>query len=222
MTITVLTSITGGKDELVNSQEKGNALFKAFVDTDIASPTWQTKHAYDRFTDSRRNSRIHKILAHNYCDTEYSIWIDGNLSLLKPPEELIQRYLKDHDIAVFRHPNRNCIYEEAKVCADMGIEDRATLEKQTTQYKKKGYVEQKGLCECGVILRRNTRKVEAFNAMWWAEYCTHSKRDQISFMYAVERSGIRVNIITEPWIKVGDRVFRSDFIEYFNHKTPRT
>lgn len=215
--ITVFSSIIGAKDDLVEQEVKGN--FVMFSDIPRSSATWEIRKAYDRLKDNRRNSRAPKILAHQFIDSEYSIYIDGNMALTKPPEELIERYLKNHDIAVFKHPLRDCIYGEAMKCATAGLDDPEVIIEQASTYERKGYAKNKGLCECGVILRRHTSKVAEFNNAWWSEYTRHSVRDQISFMYAVDTVGIRVNMIEEVWglSEDGRTAFRSDFIKMYPH-----
>lgn len=217
--ITVLTSITGGKNLLRDRQKTGDARFIAYVDSAIESTTWETRKSYNRFVDPRRNSRAPKLLSHQFCDTEYSIWIDGSMSLHQKPEILIERYLKNHDIAVFKHPMRDCIYGEASKCATAHLDDPETIIEQVTTYERNGYAKNKGLCECGFILRRHTSKVIEFNNYWWSEYCRHSSRDQISFMYAVDSVGIRVNMIDAPWMLSNDGLsaYRDDFIELVPH-----
>ena len=201
--ITVYTSVTSGKDavrEMLDVKRQSEAKFVAYLSAPYLSPTWEVRPAYARFVDPRRNSRIQKILAHEYIDTEYSIYIDGNISLLTTPEKLIEKYLGDCDIAVFTHPNRDCIYEEAIQCAKRGLDDPETIIEQAVAYENSGYAKHKGLCECGIILRRHTPQVAALNNAWWAEYCRHSKRDQISFMYAVDQVGIPVNMVNVPFL----------------------
>lgn len=217
--ISVFTSITSSKDELVDEQVKGDALWVAYLDKPFSSSTWEIEKAYDRFKDPRRNSRAPKILSHKVSHSEYSLWIDGNMSLLKPPEELIERYLGDHDIAIFKHPLRDCIYDEALRCAKAGLDDPEVIIQQVSTYERAGYAKHKGLCECGVIFRRHTPKIIELNNFWWSEYCTHSVRDQISFMYAVDSVGIRINMIEAPWELDTDGLsaLRSDFIRIFPH-----
>jgi len=198
--ITVYTCITGGKDNFIENQVTGNANFVAFLDETNYSNTWKIKKAYDKFIDPRRNSRIQKILAHQYIDTEYSIYIDGNIELIAKPEELIEKYLGDYDLAVFKHPNRDCLYDEAKVCAVRGLDDPELIIEQAKRYEDQGFAKHKGLAECGMIIRRHTPKVEQFNNAWWSEWCRYSKRDQISFMYALDKVGLAVNIVNEPFV----------------------
>lgn len=220
MPITVYSSIIGEKDELSDEQCKGKADWVMFSDVPRVSDTWSIKKGYTRFKDNRRNSRVPKILSHQFIDTEYSIYIDGNISLLKPPESLVKRYLEDHDIALFRHNLRDCIYDEAMKCAKAGLDDPEVIIEQASTYEKKGYGKHKGLCECGVMLRRNTPKLREFENAWWSEYTRHSVRDQISFMYAVDSVGIRVNMIDMQWRLSPDGLsgLRGDFVKIVPHK----
>lgn len=218
--ITVYTSITGEKDSVNEKQVIGNASFVAFLEKPLDSKTWKVKPAYDRFIDARRNSRAQKILAHKYVDSEYSIYIDGNMSLLKPPEELIDKHLKDYDIAVYRHPTRDCIYDESIACVERRLDDPEVIIDQMKSYENAGYARHKGLCECGVIFRRHTPKVEAFNNAWWAEYCVNSRRDQLSFMYVADKVGIRVNAIQDYFVIGEDKsiaIKQSGDLQMVNH-----
>jgi len=218
--ITVYTCITGSKDNLIEEQVKCEHDFIAFYDGQ--STRWKTKKTYDRFKSDRRNSRIQKILAHQFIDTEYSVYIDGNIKLNIDPQILIDRYLKDHDIAVFKHPTRDCIYDEAMVCAKHGLDNAETIIEQAKTYEDYGYAKHKGLGECGLILRRHTDKVEQLNNAWWAEHCRHSVRDQISFMYAVDKVGIRVKFIDKETKSISiDHAIINDFLEIFSHLTSR-
>lgn len=220
MKITVFTSITGDKDELVDEQAVGNAEWIALTDHPYKSKVWKHLKAYDKFKDPRRNSRIAKIMPHQFFDTDFSIYIDGNMSLLRPPEELIERYLKNHDMALFKHPKRDCIYDECIRCAKADLDDPEVIIEQASTYERAGYAKHKGLCECGVLIRRHTPKVRQLNEAWWAEYCRHSVRDQISFMYAANKVGIRLNVLDAPWYLSYDGLagMRDDFIKIYPHK----
>jgi hypothetical protein len=201
MKIAVITCITGGKDTLLEDQQNAKmADFIAFTDTDQKSDTWTIKKAPDVFKDPRRNSRLPKILPHLYVDAEYSIYIDGNIRLLKTPQELIETYLKDYDLAIFKHPIRDCIYDEAIKCAQLRLDDPEVIIEQAKAYEDNGYGKHKGLCECGIILRRHTPKVKELNECWMSHYARYSRRDQISFMKAVDEVGIPIKVIDLPFI----------------------
>jgi hypothetical protein len=213
--------MAGGKDHVRHDQTKGNARWIAYTERPFISDTWEHRKVYDRFTSPRRNSRIHKILIHQYADTKYSIWIDANLKLLIPPEEVVERYLKEHDIAVFAHPNRDCIYDEAMVCAKLGLDNTETIIEQAKTYEDAGYGKHRGLCECNFIVRRHTPKVEQFNNAWWSEYCRHSVRDQISFMYALDKVGLEPYVIQDQWNDMYLEAYRGDVLHAVPHLTPQ-
>jgi len=187
--ITVYTCLVGDRDEPLIQQVPKGVEFKVFKDT------------YDKFKDNRRNSRIQKILAHQFIDTEYSIYIDANVRLLVDPQILIDRYLGDCDLAVMKHPTRDCLYDEAMTCAKRGLDDVETIIKQAKTYEDSGFAKHKGLGECNIILRRHTPKVEEFNNAWWSEYCTHSRRDQISFPYVCDKVGIQYKLIPDYFVE---------------------
>jgi len=197
--ITVVTAITGGKDKLRNQPNRGNAKFVAFMDTPEVSDVWGVRPAYDKFKDPRRNSRIHKILIHKYIESKYTIWIDGNIQMMDTPEVIIEKYMKGYDMAIFHHPSRKCLYDEAIKCAKLKLDDVELIIEQAKWYEDHEFPKQKGLCEGGVIIRKNTQKVRDFNEAWWADYCRFSRRDQISLMPALDKVGVNINLIAEEF-----------------------
>ncbi len=216
--ITVFTSITGDKDRLREMESiKDGAKFVAYVDKPIVSSTWEMKPSYNKFIDPRRNSRIQKILSHQYVGTEYSIYLDGNIKLLCTPKELIDKYLGEYDLAVYKHPTRDCTYDEAITCAKRGLDDIETIIEQAKMYEDSGYAKHKGLSECGIIFRRNTPQVKAFEDAWWSEFCRHSRRDQISFMYAIDKVGLPFNQVPEFFYSAGTNGIRPGIAEIVLH-----
>jgi hypothetical protein len=198
--IEVITNICGDKDYIIDDQVKGGATFTCFTDGELQSSTWNIKKAYDKFKDPRRNSRITKLMPHKYSDADIIITIDGNMRLLATPEEIVEKYLGDYDMAVFKHGMRDCVYDEAIECAKLGLDDIELIIEQAKHYENQDFAKHKGLVQGCFIVRRNNRKVAMFNEFWWADYCRFSRRDQLSLMPAIEKSGIRVNIINDGWI----------------------
>ncbi len=202
MRIEIITAITGGKDSLREDQPKSGAKYIAYVDgIDLpVSNTWEIRKAFDKFKDARRNSRVHKIMVHKYSDADVTIWIDGNIKLLLPPEEIVAKYLReDDDMVQFIHGARDCIYDEAIVCAKLGLDDPELIIEQAKYYEDSGYGKNKGLNSGYFIIRRNNRRTRDMNESWWADYCRFSRRDQISLMPAIDRAGIQINRIHEGW-----------------------
>lgn len=195
MKVALCTAITARKDSLKEQPFYDGVDRIFFTDCPEAyvGTSWTIHPACSLFTDPRRNSRAHKILAHQYLpEYDYSLWIDGSICLQTSPLELIDAYLMDADIAMFRHPTRCCLYVEAEGCANAGFDRRETFAAQVKHYRQAGYPPDNGLNECAVILRRHNEQIARFNDAWWSEYCRHSCRDQISLPYVAHRLGIRI------------------------------
>ena len=194
MKIAIYTSIVNGKDSLKDplAQDVDRILFTDRP-ADHAGAAWDVRPACQIFVDPRRSSRAHKILGHQYLPGyDYSLWIDGSIRLLASARDLVDTYLHDADVALFLHPERDCLYEEATICADAGHDDASVLAEQVAKYRGAGHPEHAGLNECAVILRRHNAPVAAFNEAWWSEYCQHSCRDQVSVNYVLRTTGVRL------------------------------
>jgi len=136
-------------------------------------------------------------------DADYSIWIDGNITLLVDPGLLVGEFLGDADISVWKHFDRNCIYKEHT--AARGLFENGTIcnenvyteiNSQIEEYKNKEFPKNFGLGECNVIIRKHSPQIEAFNNYWWSEICRWSFRDQISFPYIINKfPKIKVNFV---------------------------
>lgn len=116
----------------------------------------------------QRQSRLPKILANHYLlDVEYSIYHDASFSLTMDPREIIKLLPADRDIAMFRHPARDCVYDEGALLIQEGIGTRAKIEAQMGRYRGMGFPAHWGLWACGIIIRRHTTYVTLLEDLWW-------------------------------------------------------
>jgi hypothetical protein len=188
----VYTAIAGGYDNLKAQVTQGYE-FVAFHDNPGMNKTWRLLPLEKELDDANREAKKYKVLPHRYFpEKKYSLWIDGSIMLNISPGSLIEEYMGEYDVVVHQHPDRNCIYQEAEVCARHGLDDPGLINKQVKAYRDAGYPERNGLYELPVILRRHGKRVEEFNELWWAEIRNGSCRDQISFPVVAQRAGIRV------------------------------
>lgn len=183
--ITVVTAIDGGKDALKDQKEYPGVEYVAFVDKKTKSSAWKTRPICDKFKKPVMNAKIHKVLTHKYVDTPYIVWMDGNMDLKVDPHKLVA-ILGDHDFAFFKHPGRDCVYDEADVCVKLKKGDVYELAEQTREYARQGFEPHQGLCEMTAFVRKNTPKANEAFERWWAEICRHSERDQVSFPVAFQ------------------------------------
>ena len=205
--ITVYKAVTGDFDTLIPPEEDFTAEHVLFADTIVDG--WDSKPPFTKFKSDRRNSRAPKILSHLYVNNEYSVYLDGNIQLKVPAQQLVDEFLKDKDVAVFRHAGRDCLYDEATACVALNKGDVNELSEQVTSYAERGWPMHNGLAECGVIIRRHTDEVAQMNEKWWAEYCRYSERDQISFPVSFDLE--KVNLIEGS-------AWRHPYFEFVGHK----
>lgn len=200
----IYTVITGDKDILNDDINVVGAKAVCFTDNPkLTSKVWDIRILPEKmFQDIRRDSRIPKMLPHIYLpDAEYSLYLDGNIICKVPIQRLIDEWLRDADIAVFKHSTRNCLYDEAEECARLELDKKEIIACHYGRYLIEGFPKQKGLYQCGVILRKHTPKIKRLNEAWFAQYCTGCKRDQISFPYVLEKEGLPINAInSHAWI----------------------
>lgn len=181
--ITVVTAITGGKDTLKRQPDYPGVEYVAFVDGDVKDSQWITRKACDKFKSPVMNAKIHKILAHKYITTPYIVWIDGSITLKKDPRDLI-KLMGNKDFAFFKHPGRDCLFEEANICVEMGKGNVSEIAEQVREYAGNNFPEHAGLSELTCFARKNTPKANEAFEKWWVEITRFSSRDQLSFPVA--------------------------------------
>lgn len=187
--LVVYTSITAGHDALKEPKEiYSDVDYICFSDQRLRSDTkWNIVNYGFQYRDPRRLAKIFKILPHLVLsDYDYSIWVDGNVSLNGNPWELFEKSLciDDSGIAFFPHTKRNCIYSEANECIRWGKDNSEIIQTQVAKYRGLGYPSNNGLIWGGLILRRhNDEEIKNLMEIWWDEIDTFSVRDQISFNF---------------------------------------
>jgi len=199
--IAIYTSIFGNKDNLKEQIKFDNVDYYCFTDNkELKTNTFTIKYVPATSVDSVRSAKIFKILPHIFLkDYEYTIWIDGNIIITSRFLELLE-YLKEGDMALYKHPDRDCVYQEAAACVKRNKDNHLTVKMQIKQYHKEGYPQHNGLNTAGVILRRNSSEnVQKINMAWWEEIKNHSRRDQLSFNYVLWKNKLNIVTIDLPY-----------------------
>jgi len=201
----VYTSIFDNYDDELEQKLPNNWDWKCFSENNSLS----------LYTDNNRNAKKFKVLPHRYLsEYEYSIFIDGNMTIRGNIDNLIEKYLSDANIAFFSHnrnslDSRNCVYDEVNMIFQLGEKnmkltpDRGVLnykdnpdiiKKQIKKYELLGYPKNNGLITGMVILRRHNEE-DCIRTMedWWTEIKYNSKRDQLSFNYVAWKNNLKFN-----------------------------
>lgn len=156
---------------------------------EIRSDTWKVIYLDNVVYPSDKNREL-KFFPFKTFDYVESIYIDGNISITGDVNYIFDHYLKKSDIAVSRHPLRNCLYEEGQVCIKAKKANISDVENQLNAYRKAGFPHKYGLFENNVIVRRHSVNIKKLMSDWWEEYCSYTKRDQLSFCYVLWKNSI--------------------------------
>ena len=214
--IVVYTAIYGDKDELHEPSFR-------LMDSDLVCFT-DSKHLKSASFDIRvypsvdqdpvRSAKVFKVLPHWFFpDYEYSLWVDASVTFktLDIPA-LIANYLRNHDMAFFAHPDRDCVYDEAEACIAAQCDDAKLIREQMEQYRDEGYPPHNGLIAGGVIPRKHlSADVIRVDEDWWAEILKFCRRDQLSFNYVAWKNKF-------AWATIDGKLWDNHYFRVTRHK----
>lgn len=166
-----------------------------FTDS-VSDSEWAVKTVKREEDHPRMKAKYFKCNPHRVLDCDVSIWIDGSATVQKYDFiEWALSELKDNDMAVIKHPERNCIYKEAEFCKGMAKYASVDVMGQVEAYRKEGFPENYGLWACGLLVRRHNKRIKKFNEMWWEHNLKYTYQDQLSFPVCVKEAGVKLKTI---------------------------
>lgn len=210
----VYTAIAGNYDVLREPRHDNPDFdFFVFSDKEIKSDRWKWIPFDFHDEDPVRMAKRPKILPNLYFQQyEVSIWVDANIFITGDLTEFVEKTGRE-PIGVFEHPERDSVFQEAGVCIEKSLDDKEKIQKQIDRYVEDGYG-QNTLYECNFIVRNHNHKncIEVMN-LWWSEIERGSRRDQLSFPYALWKKGVSVARLG----KKGESVRTSPTLYYSRH-----
>ena len=146
---------------------------------------------------------------------ECSLWIDASVVIksdytYKRTKEL---YESNVQIASLKHPDRDCIYDEAVAVVMYGFETESMVLKWLDVLHKNHYPEHNGLCETRILYRLQSEPLSLFNEQWWKCIDEYSRRDQLSFNYVL----LNTNLPCPDFFRDGSPVRESEHISIKQH-----
>jgi hypothetical protein len=210
----VVTACYGGVDTVLRRPATQDIPvdWVCFTDQpDLAVPApWQVVHAPPRFAHPGLAAKVHKTTP--TVDATDVVWIDASIEVTSRSFVRAALAARHDGIATFKHPRRQCIYDEAE--ASLGSEaqggkyaDQPLLD-QVAAYRAEGHPEHGGLYACGVVAwdLANPRAVE-LGRQWLAECERWSWQDQLSFPVVCRRLGITPGVFPVRQIERHGRGF---------------
>ena len=111
--------------------------------------------------DPRLEARIIKTQPHVYLPYHtYNIWVDASFEpKCKNWELLTDRCV---DIQAYKHPTRDCLYDEGKICLKLKIDSAEVIHKQLNMIVEKGYPKHYVLNVTGFLEGKKKEKVREY------------------------------------------------------------
>lgn len=186
---------------------------KGWTVIEIPEDLGDSKYAHDEGMRCFLVSRDLKILVTEYFGCyEESLYIDCNVRINRDILPLWNTALHEgerrmNEIAVFKHPQRSTMqkeFDEVRYLSQRNPWERkivhadlfdAQYEKYVSSGAFEGSARKCPLTWNNVLFRKHTAKVEATMRDWFDEITTYKQRDQLSFLYAVWKNDIVINVL---------------------------
>ena len=198
--ICVYTCITGEYDDLheIEKPEKGVDYYCFTNNKNLKSKTWKIVQIENEGLDNQRLSRKIKMLGEPSVLKKYeiSVWMDASVIWDKSIVEFVEKYLNNGIFAAFRHHQRTTVKDEAASCWRLRKDTKESITQALEFLEAEGFMDDVGLYEMTVFAKRHGNEVvKRTMKLWFETVRDHSKRDQLSFPYAIWKTKLNVNPI---------------------------
>jgi len=192
--IAVYTAIFGGYDHLKPQPETPGVEYICFTDDpSLEAPPWTVRVEPSRYPHPRMAAKHYKLFPHRVLPRHpLTVWIDGSVAIKRPdfPTAFVS-HVNESGMALFPHPERDCIYDEADVSITMPKYRGLPILEQVAHYRAKGYPPKNGLWACTVMARdSSSRRLRGLHRRWMRHNRRWSYQDQISLPFLLWRMGM--------------------------------
>ncbi len=216
----VYTALIGRYEELLEQPVATDSHIEFICFTDdpnLASQTWRIVLVEPLFPgDPVRSSRALKIRGNPEIDTfAETLWIDNTVLLTADPNDILDEWLSEADLAIPTHSFREKVDDEFAVVTSSALDDPARILEQRTHYARysPGALDAPVLWT-GIIARRQSPEVSLTMQLWLDHVLRYSRRDQLSVGVALRSANHPVTTIDadnlrsqwHEWPRAGGRV----------------
>jgi len=177
----VYTAITAGYDKLRPLKYKTPGWqYICFSDVHLEAEGWDVK-VMRLLGDRAKWTKKIKILNHIYAPADISIWVDGSMEIIGDMDEFVKEIPIDN-LVIPKHPQHSTLSRELEACIALKKDDEKIMTEQVKRYPNMQYDFTQN-----TVLVRVGDLTKAMN-IWWEEVYNWSKRDQLSFGYAMRQA----------------------------------
>ena len=197
MKLCVYTCIVNDYDNLIEVEPQEGVDYYCYmsgVQKAYVYKGWNIIPLVREYENHRMTNRFHKInteLLPEVRSYEYSLYVDGSITLKKTPEELLE-LIGSKDILLMKHWVRNCPYKEAEVVKESNLDSKERVEATIKYLEDNKYPKNKGLHCGGLVMRKKSKKTNYFNEGWMYGVTKYSIRDQLTLDLNLKNSDMKV------------------------------
>jgi len=192
--ITLISAIIGGIDDpKIYPAQSVEYDFRTFTEPGPDCPVGVN----DRIKALYYKTQMYRISP----ESEVLIWVDGKiLPTCYDFVEQVVNALGENDIAILKHRDRSCIYEEINYIEKeirMGSRYLRTrygkrpIRKEVEYYRACGYPEKNGLNDCCIVAMKNNEQMKSVTNGWWSA-CHGGAFDQIAIQFVCWREEVKI------------------------------
>lgn len=200
MTVTVVSANYGGYDQPVAPPVQDCDVRWVMVTdgkVDVPAPWEHVVEPHDEM-HPRLAAKTAKCLPHVYGGEGTVIWLDASATINRSDfVSTCVAALADGDVAMWTHPQRDCIRPEADVSATMAKYDGLPVHAQVQQYMFEGHPERFGLWATGCMVRsgRTAALRVRPGCAWLGEQHRWTYQDQLSWPVIVRKFNLDVRLL---------------------------
>lgn len=122
------------------------------------------------------------------------IWLDSRVNITADVAQRVFAALDDSDLCLFRHYERDCVYDEVLAVLGAGRSSSAHCEEYARYLRELGFPRNGGLFETGVMaFRAGPEVAELFRRVFGLCY-RYVPRDQLALPVALAASSLKVHV----------------------------
>jgi hypothetical protein len=168
--------------------------YLCFSDEGLGSSIWQPISSNGRppgVTCPKRRASLLKIEHHRTLAEGYDLCIslDGSMRINVDLDAFLSEFwAPGTDMAIARHPHRDCIYDEGLEVLELKMDDPRVVDDQLRRYEADQFPRHQGLYGTRAMVKdMHSERLRRACDRWSSEYRAGSRRDQLSLNYALWR-----------------------------------
>jgi hypothetical protein len=191
--ITVVSACYGGYDAPAVPLEQDTTVRWVMVndgETQVPEP-WESVIEYRTHLHPRMAAKIPKCLPQQYAHSDVVIWLDASAVIHRPDfVSMCVATVADGDVAMWTHPQRDDIVDEAEVSSWMTKYGNQPVKAQAAHYTAHGHPRYSGLWATGCMVWGHTPN--GVGRDWLAEQTLWTYQDQLSWPLIARRYALDI------------------------------